>query len=348
MNIKDIAKLANTSSATVSRVINNDERVSSEVRERVLKIIAETKYKPNSIGRSLRSRSSKKLLMVLPTIENSFYSDIVTGFEEYASKNDFNVLFAITNRMVGKERLYYDVLFTRQVDAVATFIPTITPAEINKIAREYPFVACCWRSHDDIDVSYVCIDNEKAVLDTMRYLFSLGHTKIAALNGDYAERAYEKERERGYRRALEEGNIPYREEYYVSCGYGFMDGFNAARQLMQLSDPPTAIFALADERAAGVTKYLVENGYTPGVDVDVVGFDDLQIAKICTPSITTVQQPRYDLGRESAKQLLSRLENNTQPNKGVILAHKLIIRNSTRKAPPDTGHPVPRTEQEKQ
>ena len=100
---------------------------------------------------------------------------------------------------------------------------------------------------------------------------------------------------------------------------------------MRLAEPPTAIFALADERAAGVIKYLVENGYTPGVDVDVVGFDDVQIASICTPSITTVQQPRYDLGRESAKQLLSRLENRNQPNKGVILAHKLIIRDSTHK-----------------
>lgn len=331
MNIKDIAKLANTSSATISRVINNDARVSPEMRERVLKIIEETKYRPNSIGRSLRSRHSKKLLMVLPTIENSFYSDIVTGFEEHANKNDYSVLFAITNRKVAKERMYYDVLFTRQVDAVATFIPTITPAEINKIAREYPFVACCWRSHGDIDVSYVCIDNEKAVIDTMRYLFELGHTRIAALNGDYPERAYEKERERGYRRALEEEGIAYRDEYYLPCGYSFKDGYDAAGRLMRLAEPPTAIFALADERAAGVIKYLVENGYTPGVDVDVVGFDDVQIASICTPSITTVQQPRYDLGRESAKQLLSRLENRNQPNKGVILAHRLVVRDSTHK-----------------
>ncbi len=346
MNIRDIAKLANTSSATVSRVINNDVRVSTELRERILKIIAERKYKPNSIGRSLRSRTSNKLLMVLPTIENSFYSDIVTGFEEYANKNDFSVLFAITNRKVEKERMYYDVLFTRQVDAVATFIPTITPTEINKIAREYPFVACCWRGYGDIDVSYVCIDNEKAVIDTMRYLFMLGHTRIAALNGDYPERAYEKERERGYRRALEDEGIPYREEYYMPCGYSFMDGYNAAKHLMSLSEPPTAIFALADERAAGVIKYLVENGYKPGVDIDVVGFDDVQIARICTPAITTVQQPRYDLGREAAKQLLSRLENNTQPNKGVILAHKLVIRDSTRKENADVENCVRQLEME--
>jgi alanine racemase len=331
MNIKDIAKLAGTSPATVSRIINNDVRVSREMREKVLDIIQKNKYKPNSIGRSLRSRNSKKLLMLLPTIENPFYSDIVNGFEEFARKNGFSVLFAVTNRQVENERLYYDVLFTHQVDGVATFIPTISAAEINKIAREYPFVGCCWRGYADIDVSYVCIDNEKAVMDMMRYLIKLGHTRIAALNGDYPERAYERERERGYLRGLEEAGIPFRPEYYIPCDYGFKAGYAAARHLMSLKEPPTAFFALADDRAAGVVKFLNENGYKPGVDVDVAGFDDLQVAEISTPAITTVAQPRYDLGRESAQLLLSRIEDNAQPNKGVILAHKLIIRDSTRK-----------------
>ncbi len=339
MNIKDIAKLAETSPATVSRVINNDARVSREMREKVLEIIEKTRYKPNAIGRSLRSRSSKKLLMVLPTIDNPFYSDIVNGFEEHARKNGFSVLFCVTNRQVENERLYYDVLFTRQVDGVATFIPTITPAEINKISREYPFVACCWRGYADIDVSYVCIDNEKAVMDMMRYLIKLGHTRIAALNGDYPERTYERERERGYRRGLEEAGIPYRPEYYVPCEYGFKAGYAAARRLMSLKEPPTALFALADDRAAGVVKFLNENGYHPGVDVDVAGFDDLQVAEISTPTITTVSQPRYDLGRESAQLLLSRIDDISQPNKGVILAHKLIIRDSTRGGKPRPDAP---------
>jgi len=336
MNIKDIARLADTSPSTVSRVVNSDPRVSREIREKVLRVIQETRYKPNSIGRSLRSRSSKKLLMVLPTIENPFYSDIVTGFEEHARKNDFSVLFAVTNRKVEIERLYYDVLFTRQVDGIATFIPTITASEINKISREYPFVACCWRGYAEIDVSYVCIDNEKAVMDMMRHLIKLGHTRIAALNGNYPERTYERERERGYRRALEEAGIPYRDEYYVACEYGFKAGYAAARQLMALPEPPTAMFALADDRAAGIVKFLNESGIRPGVDVDVAGFDDLQVAEISTPTITTVSQPRYELGRESAQLLLSRVEDNTLPNKGVILSHRLVIRDSTRK---EKAHP---------
>jgi LacI family repressor for deo operon, udp, cdd, tsx, nupC, and nupG len=341
MNIKDVAKLAGTSPSTVSRVINNDARVSPEIREKVLQVIQKTKYKPNAIGRSLRGRSSKKLLMVLPTIENPFYSDIVTGFEEHARKNGFSVLFAVTNRKVEIERLYYDVLFTRQVDGVATFIPTITASEINKISHEYPFVACCWRGYAEIDVSYVCIDNERAVMDMMRHLIGLGHTRIAALNGDYPERTYERERERGYWRALEEAGLPCRREYYIACEYGFRAGYAATGQLMAMPEPPTAIFALADDRAAGIIKFLNENGYRPGADVDVSGFDDLQVSEITTPAITTVSQPRYELGKESAHLLLSRVEDNAQPNRGVILSHKLVLRGSTREEVARPAAPAP-------
>ncbi|MGE5613408.1 MAG: LacI family DNA-binding transcriptional regulator [Bacillota bacterium] len=331
MNIKDIAKLAGASVATVSRVLNNDESVAEKTRQKVLRVIEETGYKPNYVGRSLRKGHSRKLLVMLPTISNPFYSEIVVGFDQRASSENYGVLLAVTHRDPEIEKQYYELLFTRQVDGVASFIPTISHSEINEIAEKYPFVACCWRGGPDISASYVCIDNEKATYDTVKYLVELGHKKIAIMNGNYPERIYERERENGYLDALEYFKIPFREEYRVICDYDYKSAYENAGKLMSLKEPPTAILALSDERAAGVIKYLVENGYTPGVDVDVVGFDNTVISEVTIPDITTVAQPRFEIGQAAADLLIEQIKDKTRAYKGIIMAHKLIIRGSTRK-----------------
>ncbi|MBQ6594355.1 MAG: LacI family DNA-binding transcriptional regulator [Clostridia bacterium] len=331
MNIKDIARLAGTSPSTVSRILNDDPRVSPATRENVLRIIEETQYKPNALGRNLRTHSSKKLLMMLPTMQNPFYHDIFLGFEEVARQQGYSVLVAVTNRNAEMERLYFDLLFTRQVDGTACFLPTLPFQEISQIAEDYPFVACCWRGFSQLNINYVCIDNEQATREAMQYLISLGHRRIAALNGNFTGRMYEVERGNGYRHALEEAGIPYDPELDIICEYSHKAGYAATARLMALKKRPTAIMGLSDDRAAGVVKYLTERGIRPGVDVDVVGFDNVPISEAVTPSLTTVSQPRLAIGREAANILLTRIEDPAAPIKGVILSHKLIIRESTRK-----------------
>lgn len=331
MNIKDIAKLSGTSVASVSRVLNNDPRVTDATKQKIRKVIDETGYKPNYVGRSLRKRASKKLLIMLPTISNPFYSEIVEGFDNKAMSENFGVLLAVTHRKAEIERKYYDLLFTKQVDGVASFIPVISYEEINAISKEYPFVACCWNGGPEVNANYVCIDNEKAVYDAVKHLLELGHTRIALLNGNYRERLYEHEREKGYVSALESMNIPVRKEYMLICNYDYQSAYNKAAKLMALPEPPTAIMTLSDERAAGVVKYLNENGLTPGVDVDVVGFDNNVVSKVTTPEITTISQPRYEIGQSAAELLINQIRDNTKPFKGIIMSHQLIIRESTRK-----------------
>lgn len=331
MDIKTIAKLAGTSVATVSRVINNDARVSEQTKQKVLEVIRQTGYKPNHAGQNLRKKYSNRILMMLPTISNPFYSDIVTAFEETARDNGYGILFAITNREPEIERRYFDMIQTKQVDGVASFIPTLDDHELNEISSTYPFVATCWRGGPNIDASYVCIDNERAAHEMANYLIGLGHSRIAMLNGNYAKRFYERERERGFKRALAEAGFPLRKEHVIYCDYSYLEGYNATARLMALKDPPTAIFAMADERAAGCIKYLNEQGIAVGKDVDVVGFDDVTVSEIVSPEITTVAQPREEIGRESAKLLISKIKDPNQPNKGILMSHKLVIRESTRR-----------------
>jgi DNA-binding LacI/PurR family transcriptional regulator len=338
VNIKEIAKLADTSVATVSRVINNtDGKVSEAVRLKVLKVIEETGYRPNNLGRSLRKQQSKKLLIMLPTI-NLMYSDMVASFEEEARKQGYSVLLAMTNRRADIERNYYDMLYTKQVDGVASFIPAISHGEISKIARQYPFIACCWRGlTDDIDASYVCIDNEKASYDIVNYLIRLGHKRIAIFYDNRSNRFFDEERKRGYLRSLSEAGIDRIDDYIVLCESSYSSAYKKCPELFSLKEPPTAIFATSDERAVGIVKWMHENNYKVGEDVDVVGFDNLPYSDISIPGITTMAQPLSDIGREAANLLISRIDDPDKANKGIILSHKLIVRESTRKPMPAAG-----------
>ena len=334
MDIKTIAKMANVSPATVSRVLNG-KSVSAKTYERVHKAVEESGYVPNYMGRSLRTRCSNKLLVLLPTIQNPFYSEIVNAFEVRARLEGFSTLLGVTNRNPEVEKQYLDILFTKQVDGLASFIPTIGSSEINDIAQKYPFVAMCWRGGGEVNANYVCIDNTQACYDMTKYLISLGHKKIALMNGDYKERLYEPEREQGFKMAMAEAGLPVPPEYFKICGYGHQDGYAACGELMSLPEPPTAICTLSDTRAVGVMRWLQDHKLRVGRDVDVVGFDNVDVSQMVSPEITTVSQPRAELGDESARLLIGQIRNREQSTRGVILQHKIIVRGTTRNVKQD-------------
>ncbi len=329
MNIKTIAEMAGVSPATVSRVLNG-KSVAAKTHERVMKAVEESGYVPNYMGRSLRTQRSNKLLILLPTIQNSFYSEIVNAFEVRARQEGFSTLLGVTNRNPEVEKQYLDILFTKQVDGLASFIPTIGSREINQIAQNYPFVATCWRGGGDVNANYVCIDNVQACYDMTNYLISLGHKKIALMNGNYKERLYEPEREAGFRKAMEEAHLPVPPEYLRVCGYSHQDGYRACGELMSLPDPPTAICTLSDTRAVGAVRWLKEHKIRIGKDVDIIGFDDVDVSQMVLPEITTVAQPRVELGDESARLLIGQIKNREQSIRGVILQHRIVIRGTTR------------------
>lgn len=330
MDIKTIAKMANVSPATVSRVLNG-KNVSAEISERVQKVVESSGYVPNYMGRSLRIQKSNTLLLLLPSIQNPFYSEIVNAFEIQARSQGYRTLFGITNRNPEVEKQYLDLLFTKQVEGLASFIPTITAGEINHISANYPFVALCWRGGGEIKANYVCIDNARACYEIVQYLLSLGHKKIALMNANYKERLYEQERQNGFFMAMQEAGIEVPPEYVVICDYDYQDGYKACEKLMNLPEPPTAIVTLSDARAVGVVRWLKEHKLRPGRDVDIVGFDNVDISQMSEPEITTIAQPRQELGREGAKLLISQIQDREQSARGIILQHKMIIRETTRK-----------------
>lgn len=331
MNIKEVATLAETSVATVSRVLNGDTHVSESTRQRVEEIIEVTGYKPNLIGRNLRTLRSGKILVMMPTTSNPYYSRVLQGIEHRASLSGYDTLFVVTHRVPENERRYLDLVLTKQVDGIIVMASTLEGPEMNEIAGKYPFVQCGAYTIGD-NISYACIDNVRAAYEAVSYLIKTGNTHIGFINGPYS-RTYETEREIGYKQALAESNIPFQEEYICHSEYSYLDAYESCAELMNLPEPPTAIFTSSDQMAAGVIKYLMTHQLVPGRDVDVIGFDNTFISDMFYPSITSVSQPGYELGKVAFDLLLEKINDIESISKGIVLNYKLELRDSTKPLP---------------
>ena len=327
MTIKDIAKLSGTSVATVSRVINNDNKVRKDLKEKVLAVIKENNYIPNTIGRSLRKSKSEMILVMLPTLSNPFYSKILKGIEERASELGYGILLTVTHLQWKTEKKYLEMLQTRQVDGVISLFSKLSISEINELASRYPFVQCCEYT-DGANLPYVMIDNQKAAYSAVKYFISHGHTRIAMISGSFYESS-EKFRENGYRSALIEAGLAFDERYIFKSNYKPENGMEICEKLLKLDKPPTAILTVSDTLAIGAIKYLKTAHIKVGEDIEVIGFDNASITKVYDPSVSTVSQPRYDLGTVSVDLLVEKINNLSVVNKGIILPHELILRDST-------------------
>lgn len=330
MNIKDIAAMAGTSVATVSRVINCDEHVSEKTRKRILEVIAAAGYKPELTQRALLGKDKEKILILLPGISNPFYAQIVEGIEYRACENGFDTLICITHRDITTERRYIDLVRFGVVKGLVFFTSTIDDNELESVAKDYPVVQCGAFVNNSRYISYSCIDNVMAGQEAVRYLISLGNERIAFIHGTF-ERPFEVERQRGYLQALASHGIEPCDEYQVLCDYSYSSAFDACRELLQLKLPPTGFFCSNEQMAAGVIKCLTEMGLSAGKDMDVIGFDGTFLAGLCTPSITCMEQPGYEMGRTAFDLLLERIRNKNSIIKKVVLPHKLVVRQSTKK-----------------
>jgi LacI family transcriptional regulator len=331
--IHEVAKRAGVGSITVSRVINNSGYISSETRERVEKAIAELGYVPNTLARSLRSRRTNTVGLIVTDITNPFFTTLARGVEDAANQAGYTVIFCNTDESQRKEEQYLNVLLQKQVDGLL-FVPSRSqPNAIRQIQKHGTPVVVLDRRISEIQVDTVRCDSVDGSYQLARYLISLGHRQIAVMSGAVGISTAD-DRVSGYRNALKEAGIDIEETYIFRGDLTPDSGYAMTRQAISQHPRPTALIAANNFITIGAMKALQEAELEVPEDIALVGFDDLPPAMVTFPFFTVASQPAYEMGTRAMQLLLERLEGGaTEPYQEVILPTELIIRRSS-------GHPM--------
>lgn len=330
ITIAQVAELADVSKATVSRVLNKSKLVDSQTREIVVKAMEKLNYQPNMIARHLRRQETKLIGIILPDISNSFYSKVLKGIEEIAYSLEYDVVLMNTNYSEAREEKSLKTLLERRAEGFCFMCHRLTDEKIQKLENiGLPYVMVSRTVTGYSHIPFVNIDNQLGGYDATKYLISLGHKKIGIIAGPGDDECSSEGRLLGYYQALSEMNIRVDSNYVKEGNFSFARAEMLARQILNLNNPPTAIFAISDETAIGVIRAAIDLGYRVPNDLSVIGFDNLELAKFYYPSLTTIAQPMVELGRKSVRILTNIIEKKPNDEIQVILPHKLIVREST-------------------
>jgi LacI family transcriptional regulator, repressor for deo operon, udp, cdd, tsx, nupC, and nupG len=326
-SIKDVARLAGVSTATVSRTLAEPEKVTEATRRKVQTAIRRSGYVRNALARSFRMQSTQTILVLIPDIGNPFYSLIIQGLEEIAQQHRYRLLLGDTQNNAERELEYLQSVMQRQVDGVISLGHTLPDVPVRKGEPSIPLIMACEYLHD-ASIASVSIDNVAAAKLATEHLLALNHGRIAFINGP-AHSPLSKDRLRGYREALKAGGQAFDKELVVRGDFSLQSGVHAAQWLFDNNDKFTAVFAANDAMAIGAIKLLRSRGLTVPDDISVIGFDDIEFAQYVEPPLTTIHQPRREIGRAAMQKMIVKLRANSEPAGRVILAHELIVRGST-------------------
>lgn len=333
VTIKDVAKLAGVSTATVSYVINNSRRVSPETRRRVLEAIAKLDYRPNVIARSLQGRRTDTIGFVISSqvrrLSDPFYLELISGIADEAANQGFHILFSICPAETWEElELYRELVKTGRVDGL--IVPDTRrddPRLAFLLEEDFPFVTF-GRSDKEQDFPYVDVDGFAGVYLGVEHLINTGRRRIGFI-GMPPEIVCAQHRLEGYKAALKDHGLPFAPELVVEGDLTQQGGYRAMQQLLALQTPPDAVLVCSDLMAFGAINALRKQGFKVGKDVAVVGFDDIPMAAHFNPPLTTIHQPIYEIGSRLVKMLTAILNGDELQERQVILEPSLVVRQSS-------------------
>jgi len=333
VSLKDVAEYTGLSVSTVSRAVINKGYVKKETRSKVLEAVRILGYRPNVIAQSLKNGRTRTLALIIPSIQNMVYPDITRGVEDTARKNGFSVILCNTDENIEAEKAYINILRPHLIDGFIIASMMASSTHILQLrAEQFPVVLALRSCSEEIDS--VVIDNKQAAYNGTRYLIERGHRRIALALGNTGVSLYA-ERYAGYRAALEDGGLPYDEALVMREREGGVASFYDLTKGLLERGMPDAIFATNDARAIVIMRVLYDAGLSIPGDVSVMGFDNVEIAALFEPPLSTIAQPLYDIGVLSAQRLIFQIEYKEKH--GVLDAPQintidtnLLIRKSTR------------------
>jgi LacI family repressor for deo operon, udp, cdd, tsx, nupC, and nupG len=326
--IHDVARDSGVSISTVSRVIQGAHNVLPQTRAKVEDSILRLDYHPNRLAQQFRTQQTNMILVIIPELGNPFFADILAGIESIITPRGYTALLINSHSDASAEQKCYDMLSQKLADGIITFSIGIAKEKLKQFAAQYPVVIGC-RYFADNSIANVTIDNIKATKDITSYLLNLGHRKILYLAGPEHIPLYQ-DRIVGYYEALTQRGLPCDPDLVVHCPSDVDGGYQAISSLIDgAGSRYTAVAASGDSIAMGVIRALNDHHLKVPDDIAVTGFDDLRFSALSQPSLTTVRQPKFQIGAHAAEKLLELIAGNPLINARDVLKHELVIRESS-------------------
>lgn len=328
--IYDIARLAGVSTATVSKVMNGTGKISEKTRKKILEISKQLNYEPSVVASALTGKKTYTLGLMVPDLGNPFFAELARNVEDRAHEHGFNVIICNTDNNAEKQLSYIRLMQQKSVDGI--IVATGAASEsgrtvMDAIGQKVP-VALISREMPSWPASAVLVDDFAGGYAASEYLLRLGHTRIAVVAENFAIES-SKERVRGYRKALEEAGVQSDDAYVRESDFSVEGGKKAAGELLDLAEPPTAIFACNDLLAIGVLQAARERGVPVPEKLSVVGFDNTILATVTDPPMTTIAQPIREMGCEVVDLIIREINDEKHVKQRIVLLPELVVRGTT-------------------
>jgi LacI family transcriptional regulator len=331
ITIKEIAKLSGVSIATVSKVINRkDSKISDETKNRVMKIIKETGYVPNRVASSMITKETKTIGLVIPNIANPFFPEVVRGAEDKASEAGYSLILCNTDDQIDKEENCIAMLQEKMVDGILYTASSRRHAISESLKHVGIPIISLDRDIVGLPVQgKITVENVEGAFEAVSYLIKRGYSKIIHLTGPETSTPT-KQRIEGYKKAMDAHHLPYDDSCIIEGDYTSASGYATMEKAIRSGLTFDAVFCGNDLIAIGCIKALKKHGLKILEEVGVVGFDDIYLARMMDPELTTVSQPKYLMGYKAVELLLEVMGENKEGRREEILKTTLVVRETTR------------------
>lgn len=330
ITIYDVAREANVSMATVSRVVNGNQNVKPATRKKVLDCIERLGYRPNAVARGLASKKTTTIGVIVPDISKSYYAELSRGIADIATMYEYNIILSNSDKRMTREMELLDDLLGKQVDGLIFMSDSLSEEIKNEMATANVPIVLAGTLDSSTDLATVNIDHEQAAYDAVKKLIDNGHKRIAHVSGPLTRDINRYCKKVGYERALLDAGLPIYEEYFIETDNTYDDAYEKWRLLRKLEEKPTAIFAGNDDIAVGMMNGIRDDGYSIPDDFEVICFQHTLLSRAVRPQLTTIVVPLYDLGAVSMRLLTKMMNGEEIAETNVLLPYRMEERQSTR------------------
>lgn len=330
VTIYDVAREANVSMATVSRVVNGNQNVKPATRKKVMEVIERLEYRPNAVARGLASKKTTTVGVIIPDISNNIYAEAARGIEDIATMYRYNIILANSDQNEDKELNLLDTMLGKQVDGIVMMSDAVTP-KLQQSMDHSPVPIVLAGSVDETNkFASVNIDYFQAAKEAVQMLIDNGHKRIAFVSGPLSYTINSRYKLEAYKQALNDAKIEIDERLIIAEDGTYDSGLEAFETLNQLDNPPTAFFAGSDELAIGLIHGAQDHGKRVPEDFEVISFENSKLARMVRPQLTSVVLPLYDIGAVAMRLLTKLMNKENIEDLSVIIPHRIEKRNSVK------------------